>query len=308
MTPIKVTEHLKHLIKGEIRYSVPLSKHTSLQIGGPADIWIEPHDTEDIRNSVLFCRKNAIPFYVIGKGTNLLVRDEGIRGAVINMHMPQLKYIVEDGRHIIVTSSTLLSELLRYAIEHSLIGVEFLSGIPGTVGGALTSNAGVRNIEKGSEWCSIGDITEEVTLLTLTGDTKLLTKNQLNFSYRRLGIEKGIILKAKFSLTKAPKKSILKGCREYLDRKKISQDLSSPSAGCVFKNPEGITESAGKLIEKCNLKGMAVGGAQISARHANYIINKGGARASDVLELMDIVKTKVMDAFGIELLPEIRIV
>ena len=279
-----IEQDIKEKIKGRVLYNEPMSRHTSFRIGGPADIWIEPEDASDLKNCIRLSRDKNIPLFVIGGGTNLLVKDEGIRGIVVNMLAPSLKNTYQDERGISATSSVTLGELLEFSSMRDFGGIEFLSGIPGTVGGAVATNAGARHYEIREKWLGIADFIEEVKTMD------------------------SIILEVRFLLTKSSKEFILNECRKFLKRKKATQELNAPSAGCIFKNPPDFNKSAGEMIEECNLKGLKIGGAAISKKHANFIINTGGARSGDVTALIGIIKSKVKGRFGIELFLEIKIV
>ena len=299
---------IRKKINGRVLYNELMRKHTSFRIGGPADILVEPWNLDDLRNCLRLSIDTGMPLLVIGKGTNLLVRDEGVRGMVVNMQSRRLRNIYRDGRAVIATSSVSLKEFVDFCAEEGLTGAEFFSGIPGTVGGAVATNAGARHYMIKKEWHSAGGLVEEIKVMCLNGETRLLGKNDLNFRYKALDLADCVILEVKFLLKEALRDTVFNECRKFLERKKATQDITAASAGCIFKNPPGIDESAAGLIDKCGLKGLRIGGAAVSEIHANFIINTGKASASDVTELMSAVKTKVNDRFGVELVPEIKIV
>jgi len=280
----EIAQDIKDKIRGKVRYNEPMNRHTSFCIGGPADIWVEPESPSDLRNCIQLSKGRNIPLFVIGSGTNLLVKDEGIRGMVISTLSPGLKNIYRSENSVWATSSITLKELLDFCFKEGLGGLEFLSGVPGTVGGAVATNAGARHYKIKEKQYSISDFTEEVKAAN------------------------SVIFSAGFRLTAATRDFILAERGEFLKRKKATQELSAPSAGCIFKNPPGYEKPAGELIDKCGLKGLNIGGAIISRKHANFIINTGGATAADVIALIDIIKNRVKDSFGIELITEITIV
>jgi len=299
---------IKEGIKGEVRYSEPMDRHTSFRIGGPADIWIEPADLDDLKACIRISTDKRIPLLITGGGTNLLVRDEGVRGVVVSMRSPSSKNIRRDGRSVTVTSSVTLMEFMDFCVAEGLGGAEFLSGIPGTVGGAVATNAGARHYEAREKWQSIGGLVEEIKVMDYAYEERLRGKKELIFSYKTLGLADCVILEVKFLLTEAPREGILDEYRRFLGRKKATQELGAASAGCIFKNPPDTGRSAAELIDSCGLKGLTVGGAAVSKKHANFIINTGKARASDVTELMGVIKEKVKDKFGVQLTSEIKIV
>ena len=233
-----ITESLidiRDLIKGRVLYNEPMKGHTSFKTGGPAEIWIEPVDIEDLRSALGLAKDRNAPVLVVGGGTNLLIPDEGIRGMVISITSPNLKKVYWGDFKVAASSSVRLADLLSFLKDHSLSGLEFLAGVPGTVGGAVA-------------------------------------------------------------------------CRNYIKKKRATQDLSLPSAGCIFKNPGASGVSAGELIDRCGLKGRRVGGALISLKHANFIVNTGSATSADIMELIGIARNDVKKRFGIELELEIQIV
>lgn len=304
----EIKQDIQRDIKGKVIYNELMKRHTSFYIGGPADIWVEPADIDDLKKCLQISKENNVPLFIIGGGTNLLVRDEGVRGVVVNMLSPSLKNIYLGDRRISVTSSVTLREFLNFCSKAGLGGLEFLAGIPGTVGGAVMTNTGARHYEKMGKWYSIGDFIEEIRVMHYDGEIDVLDKKDLNFGYKSLDLKDCVILEAKFRLNKASKKDVLSENMRFLKRKKETQELAAPSAGCIFKNPAGSDKAAGKLIDECNLKGTRIGGAEISRKHANFIINTGNASSKDVKALIDIIKEKVKAKFGIELSLEIKIV
>jgi len=288
----------QRLLKGKVKLNEPLKLHTHYRIGGPAKLFFQPETIADLKSLVSSLKKNKIPFFVIGAGSNILVSDKGIGGAVIHLNSPDFRKISVKDNYIESGSGAFLGSLLVLARDNTLTGAEFLTGIPGTVGGALMMNAGA--------WGhSIGELVEKVDLLDYNGRRIVFSKNDLSFSYRKSGLEKYIILSAKFKLVKGNRKLIAQRIQDYQKRKMKAQDFSRPSCGCVFKNSAG--NSAGKLIDSCGLKGRKSGGAVVSLKHGNFILNQDGARAADVLKLISLIKKEVKKKFNINLQPEVKI-
>ncbi|MBL7070691.1 MAG: UDP-N-acetylmuramate dehydrogenase [Candidatus Omnitrophica bacterium] len=295
-------------VRGKVRYGEPMYRHTSFRIGGPAEIWFEPQDIDDLKKCALTARKNNIPVIPLGNGTNILVRDEGIKGVVINMSSPSLNYIFWSGQKVCVSSSVSLNEFLRFCGDRGLGGLEFLSGIPGSVGGATMTNAASRHYENTVEWHNIGDFVEEIRVMERDGGIKLLNKLEFSFSNKSVSLKDSMILEVKFNLIKKGESDIRRECDNYLLKKKQTQELRIASAGCIFKNPVDLDRSAGALIDECGLKGKSSGGALISPKHANFIVNRGRASASDVMSLIYLAKKSVRNKSGVELSTEIKIV
>ncbi|MEA3305327.1 MAG: UDP-N-acetylmuramate dehydrogenase [Candidatus Omnitrophota bacterium] len=304
----EIKRDLRENIKGKIAYNEPMKRHTSFCIGGPADIWVEPADSADLKNCLRFGKERNIPVFIIGGGTNLLVNDNGFEGIVISTQFLSSGRIYYSGQKICVTSSVNLAGFLNFCIDRELSGMEFLAGVPGSLGGAVAANAGTRHYEKHDRRKNIRDFVKEVKVMDYNGETSILDKKKLAIAYEPQGIGNFVILEVKFLLTKTTRKSILDEYRNFLKKKSATQELSAPSAGCVFKNPAGFKESAGELIEKCGLKGRRAGGAVISEKHANFIVNTGNARAKDVMSLMETIRSEVRHKFGVELLLEIKVV
>jgi UDP-N-acetylmuramate dehydrogenase len=293
--------------KGEIKRDEPLSRHTSYAIGGPADVLAYPADREDLRNLLQAIKDQQLPFFVLGGGTNLLVRDGGFRGVIISLQRLHTIRIEREYRSIggsfavvYAEAGASLAKLLSFSVEQGFTGLEFAAGIPGTVGGAVCMNAGTALGE-------MGDVIESVSLISPDG--KLITRGaeEMGFNYRTTSIPEGhLVLDVRVVLRRDDAEKIKARIKELLHTRKQRQPWGSPNAGSVFKNAQ--EESAGKLIEHAGLKGRKVGGAQVSEKHANVIVNTGKAKAADVLSLMEIVKEKVLDVSGVRLEPEIRII
>ncbi len=293
--------------KGEIKRHEPLSRHTSFGIGGPADILAYPSDRDDLIALLAGIKKQRASYIVIGSGTNLLVRDGGFRGVVVCLQRIGTIRIEREYRSVGGTFSlvyteagALLLKLLGFAMEQGLTGLEFATGIPGTVGGAICMNAGTAAGE-------IGDVIDSVTLISPDGALLTKGRDDMGFGYRTSNIPAGhLILDAKIILRHDDQERIKARVKEIQDTRKQRQPWGLRSAGSVFKNPQ--EESAGKLIETAKLKGRKVGDAQVSDQHANFIVNLGKARAKDVVALMEIVKQTVLDVHGVRLEPEIKII
>jgi len=294
-------------IKGEIRRQEPLSRHTSFGIGGPADILAYPLDRDDIIALLSSIKKQGMNYIVIGGGTNLLVRDGGFRGVVICLQRLGTIRIEREYHSVGGTFSVVYTEagahlpkLLSFATEQGLTGLEFAAGIPGTVGGAICMNAGTASGE-------IGDVVDSVTLIAPNGTLVTRGREEIGFGYRTSHIPAGhIVYDAKIILRHGDRERIKTRVTEIQDTRKQRQPWGLPSAGSVFKNPQ--EEAAGKLIEAAKLKGKRVGDAQVSDKHANFIVNVGKAKAKDVVALMEIVKQTVLDVHGVRLEPEIKII
>jgi UDP-N-acetylmuramate dehydrogenase len=293
--------------KGEIKRHEPLSRHTSFGIGGPADILAYPSDRNDLIALLSSIKKQGVSYVVIGGGTNLLVRDGGFRGVVICLQRLGTIRIEREYRSVggtfsvvYVEAGALLPKLLGFAMEQGLTGLEFAAGIPGTVGGAICMNAGTAAGE-------IGDVVDSVTLISPDGTLVTRGREEIGFGYRTSNIPAGhVVLDAKIILRHGDRERIKARVMEIQDTRKQRQPWGFPSAGSVFKNPQ--EEAAGKLIEAAKLKGKKVGDAQVSDKHANFIVNLGKAKAKDVVALMEIVKQTVLDVHGVRLEPEIKII
>lgn len=270
----------------------PMKKHTTFRVGGPADILVQPKGTE-LASVIRLCRKYDVPYQVIGNGSNLLVGDRGIRGLVIEMLSKEDEICVEDDC-ITVGAGMLLSKTANRAAEHGLTGMEFAAGIPGSIGGAVVMNAGAYSGE-------MKDILTAVTVLDQEGNEKILSAEELELGYRTSCIlKKGyIVTGAKIKLKHGEETAIRARMEELKKQRVEKQPLEYPSAGSTFKRPEGYF--AAKLIEDAGLKGCARGGAQVSEKHAGFVVNKGDATAKDVCELTDYIKSEVMEKFGVGL-------
>ena len=286
-------------IRGEVRFKEPLSFHTSLRIGGPADIFVVPQDVDDIRHALKFAEREQLPVSVIGGGNNLLVRDRGVRGVMLRLEgcLGRAEY---SGEEALAGAGVSLSALIREAAAVNLGGIECLVGIPATIGGALAMNAGTPD-----GW--IGDFISAVYFLHADGTLGEFKPSAASFTYRAFHAPVGaVLIGCRLRLTRRPMADIQKELRQRLKQKKSTQPLALASAGCVWKNPAG--DVAARLVEKSGLKGKRLNGAEISSKHANFIVNRGGATAADILALMDLTRERVRAQFGVTLEPEIRIV
>jgi len=291
--------NLDKKIKGLVMQNEPMSKHTTFKIGGPAEIFFEPRDTNDLRYGVLFACTKKKPIHIVGEGSNLLVGDDRLSGIVIRLNAPFFRKIEMNGSFVSCGAGVSISRFTGFCTQHNLSGSEFLAGIPGTVGGALVMNAGA--------WgSSIEEIVENVTIMDYNGFIKVLNRNDIRFSYRSSGLSRCIVLAVGFRLRVRDSKKVFSTIMKYCKERTRLQDTSMPSAGCVFKNPSSGM-SAGKIIDECGLKGTRIGGAEVSRRHANFIVNAGGASAADVVRLISLIRRKVNNAFNIRLDTEIKI-
>lgn len=280
----------------EYRQNEPMRAHTTFKIGGEADIFIIPASPAALISAVKKCTGLEIPYFILGNGSNLLVSDGGIEGAVISL--AGINGISAEGEKITCGAGAMLSSVCLKALSLSLTGLEFAYGIPGTAGGALYMNAGAYGGQ-------MADVIESAECLTASGEIKTLKKEDMRLGYRSSVFKKGglIIISLTLALKKGDKAEIKAEMDELLNRRKQKQPLEYPSAGSTFKRPEGYF--AGALIEKNGLKGLSVGGAQVSEKHAGFVINRGGATAADVKALIGKIQKKVFENDGVMLEPEV---
>jgi UDP-N-acetylmuramate dehydrogenase len=293
---ISITE-IQKFLKGRITLNESLAQFTTFRIGGVADYYVEPADADDAVNIVRYLNKQGVPFYVMGNGSNVLISDEGIRGVVINTET-SFNYLRLEGNKIISGSGVKIAKFVDFAIQNSFAGVEMLAGIPATIGGALVMNAG----------CYGGETSTYVTSVTaiVGSDLKKLSKQDCEFRYRGSNLKGTVILEAEFELPKGNKEEITKKRKELLLHRNDTQPVEVPNAGCVFKNPKD--NKAAILIQECGLKGTSYGGAMVSPKHANFIVNTGNATANDVVELVKIIKKTVKDKTGYDLEMEVKLI
>ena len=294
------TERLRALCPGAvIRTGVPLDKYTTLRVGGPADFFCEPESADELSRLLSAAEEMEMPVLLMGNGSNLLIRDGGFRGLVLHMGKGLSRIERTDGG-LRAGAGALLSTLARAAQEHHLTGLEFAQGIPGSVGGGLYMNAGAYGGE-------LGKVVSSVRVLD-NGKERTLNADEMGFAYRhtRAMEENWVILEADFRLEEGNPGEIAAAMQDFASRRREKQPLEYPSAGSFFKRPPG--HFAGALIEQSGLKGYAVGGAQVSEKHAGFLINRGGATAADFLRLTEYVQDTVEKRFGVRLEPEVRIV
>ena len=286
-------------IRGEVRFKEMLSFHTSLRIGGPADIFVVPQDIDDIRHALLFADREQLPVAVVGGGNNLLVTDRGIRGVVLKLEgcLGRAEF---HGEEAVAGAGVGLSSLIREAAALNLGGIEALVGIPATIGGALAMNAGTAD-------GSIGDFVSAVYFLHPDGTIGECKPASGGFSFQDLSLPVGAVLVgARLRFHRRLQAEIQKEIKQRLKVKKQTQPLALASAGWVWKNPPG--EQATRLIERVGLRGKRLNGAEISTKHSNFIVNRGGASAADILALMDLTRERVHAQLGITLEAEIRVI
>lgn len=296
----KIYNELTACVSGSVLRDEILKNHSYFKIGGPADVFVEPDNINDIKNVFSIIKKYGIDYYVIGNGTNLLVSDDGFRGVIIKIGQ-KFNYITRDGNSVTVGAGTLLSVLSKYLAEECLAGFEFACGIPGYIGGAISMNAGAYGGE-------MKDVVRSVKCIDSKGNLFVYSKEDMEFGYRhsRISNTDMIVLEAELYLTKGNYEDIAGRMKELNEQRISKQPLSLPSAGSTFKRPsEGY---ASKLIEDAGLKGLIYRGAMVSDKHSGFIVNFDNASCSDVLELMRLVIGIVYDKFGIKLEPEIKIV
>ncbi|MDT3699998.1 MAG: UDP-N-acetylmuramate dehydrogenase [Thermincola sp.] len=296
----EVKHELGDLIQGVVTVNENMKKHTTWRIGGPADIMVLPTGTEDIRKCLVYAQERKLPLTVIGNGSNLLVRDKGIRGIVLKMGKSFSDIYIEKNT-IRAEAGAFIPLVAREAAEAGLSGLEFAAGIPASVGGAVRMNAGAHGK-------CIDQVVQMVTVLNPDGSLETLSNGDIGFKYRQSNIkERGlIVVEAVFSLVSGRKSEIKAKNGENLAKRKLSQPLEYPNAGSVFANPPG--QWAGWLIEQVGGKGMCVGNAMVSEKHANFIVNLGDAAAEDVLRLIEKIKKLVFEQFNIDLKLEVQVV
>lgn len=286
---------------GTVKKDEELARHTTMKIGGPADLFIEPTSIEGLKKTMQLVQKYRVNWRAIGRGSNLLVSDQGIEGVVIKLGN-NLKDMKLDGTQLTVGAGYSIVALAVLISKKGLSGLEFASGIPGSVGGAVYMNAGAH----GSD---ISKILTDAHILFEDGSLQWLTNDEMDFSYRTSVLQKkrpGIVVEARFQLTEGDKEQIVAVMQKNKDYRKVTQPYDSPCAGSIFRNP--LPHFAGKLIEEAGLKGFQIGGAQISEMHGNFIVNAGNAKAFDVLQLIEYVKKTIMEKYNIQMETEVEII
>ena len=285
--------------ENDIKIDEKLSSYVNFKVGGPADILLIPKSKEQVIKSVEVCKENKIPFYLIGNGSNILVRDGGFRGVVISLK--EVNTIIVDGDKIEAECGAMLKAVSDKAMENSLTGFEFACGIPGTIGGAVFMNAGAYDGE-------IAHVIERAEIIDEECNIVRLSNKDLDFGYRSsIVMKKGYtVLSAVFKLEKGQVKTIKELVDDLTNKRESKQPLEYPSAGSTFKRPTGYF--AGKLIQDAGLKGYSIGGAAVSEKHSGFVINKGNATAKDITDLIKYIQDEVKRQFGVELHPEVRII
>ena len=280
------------------RYNVPLQRYTSFRTGGTAEIFVEPGDMSELKKVLQFCKDERKKVFIFGNGTNLLVNDNGVKGVVIRLGGVNFRKIERNEKFVSAGAGVYLPQLIRKTALCGLGGLEVLVGIPGTVGGAVMMNAGGK----------YGDISETISsLTTMTFDGKITKHNRedVEFAYRGCNLSKQVVVKVEFALKESRKEEVLEKMSKIYKEKKEKQPLSTFSAGSIFKNTQHY--KAAELIEKANLKGQKVGGAIVSEKHANFIVNTGNATSADILELIKIIKETIKKKYNVSLEQEIQI-
>jgi UDP-N-acetylmuramate dehydrogenase len=281
-----------------VKPNEPLAPYTYFKLGGPAEMLVQPRSGEELGAVVRRCAEKRIPLRILGGGSNVLVRDEGVRGVVLRLSAPVFTDIKVEGKRVRAGTGAVLSALISQAARHGLGGLETLIGIPGTVGGALRTNAGDRSGE-------IGHYVSRVEVLDSNGTLQVRERDELRFAYRWTNLDDPVLLTAEFDLDHDDPNAIVKRMRKAWIQRKAGQPLSFQAAGRIFKNPRGL--SAAALIEQAALAGTRVGGAEVSERHANFIVAQPGGTARDVLRLIDLIRSRVQERFHVELELEISV-
>lgn len=294
-----MVEKIQKLVgEAKVLVNEPMASHTTFKIGGPADYFVMPETIEELAAVLKLCKEENMPYFILGNGSNLLVGDKGFRGVVIQLYK-NFDGICLEGTKITAKAGAMLIRVAKEAGKAGLTGLEFASGIPGTIGGAMIMNAGAYGGE-------MKDVVTAVTVLTKEGDIKTLSGEEMNFRYRGSVVEDEgyIVLEAVMELKEGNLEEIQTRMEELSLQRRTKQPIEYPSAGSTFKRPEGYF--AGKLIQDANLRGYQVGGAQVSEKHCGFVINAGGATAADVMQLMQDVSDKVEMQFGVALEPEVK--
>lgn len=295
----KIIERFSNLLGNEkVRINEPMNRHTTFRIGGPADYFLLPSSSEEVKGILEICKEESLQYFILGNGSNLLVSDEGYRGVIIQLYRNYGGLTVE-GTEIRAGAGVLLSQIAAAARNESLTGFEFAGGIPGTLGGAVVMNAGAYGGE-------LKDVLKEAVVMDREGNIFTVPVEKLAMGYRTSLVKTAgyLVLEVVISLKKGGQEEIRDTMKDLADRRISKQPLEYPSAGSTFKRPEGYF--AGKLIMDAGLRGYQVGGAQVSEKHCGFVINKGNATAADVCRLMADVQAKVQEQFGVTLEPEVK--
>ncbi len=306
-----IRDRLAREFDGEVLYREPMSKHTSMRVGGPADVYLKPANAQALSAAIRIAREEEIPWMVTGWGSNTLVRDEGIRGFVVTTQgaLQDLQIVSEneDGVDVFAGAGVGITAFVNFTRDQSLTGVETWIGIPGSMGGAIVMNAGARGVE-------VQDVVREIQVVDDEGVLQTISREKLDFEYRHLKIPKNLtVVGGLFRLEKGNTEEITSRIREYQKKRVDTQPLNYPNLGSIFKNPvperkNQVLAGAGQLIEEAGLKNIRVGGARISEKHANFIINEKNATARDVEVLIGLVRDRIKESTGIVLETEVKIV
>jgi UDP-N-acetylmuramate dehydrogenase len=290
-------EEIRQSFRGLITLNEPLGRFTWMKVGGPADYYVEPADVDDLRTVLSVIREKNLPFLLLGRGSNMLVSDAGYRGVVINLE-EGLSTVEMDGELVRAEAGVRTTKFVDFCVQHSLAGVEMLAGIPGTIGGAVRMNAGAHGGET-------ADHLEDVDVLQ-ENEVKRIPKAECEFGYRHSRIRGDVVVGARFRLETGESEELVRRRKELIQKRNATQPLDLPNLGSMFKNPPGI--HAAELIEKAGLKGKRIGDAQISEKHANFMVNHGAATAAEVMQLVGLVQKTVEQQAGVALELEITLV
>ena len=291
----------KVLDPGRVMLNEPMKKHTTFRIGGPADYLIFPSSMEEVRQVFALLKRHEIPYTILGNGSNVLVRDKGVRGAIVKFNSPFSDIRLEDGNRIVAGAGASLKDVSVFAADHGLTGMEFAIGIPGSLGGAVFMNAGAYDGEMRNVVVKVHSVAED-------GNMHVMDAKELDLGYRHSVFQDNghAICKVELKLPSGDGPTIRMKMEDLTRRREERQPLEMPSAGSTFKRPTGYF--AGTLIDQTGLKGLRVGGAQVSEKHAGFVVNTGNATAEDVLGLISEVQRRVYEAHGVKLFPEVRII
>lgn len=290
-------DDIRQGIRGKIAVNEPLGQYTWMKVGGPADTYVEPADADDLVLLMQRLRRHNVPVLMLGRGSNILVSDEGFRGAVVNLEQGLASVSMEEDM-VVAQSGARITKFVDFCVQHSLAGVEMLAGIPGSVGGAIVMNAGAHGGET-SDYIVDVDVLRE-------GAVQRVPKDMCGFSYRHSSFIGEIVLGGRFQLPAGDRDTLIQRRKELIQKRNSTQPLDLPNLGSMFKNPTG--NFAARLIEEAGLKGKRIGDAQVSERHANFIVNLGQATAADVLQLIELVRRTVYQHAGVQLELEVKLV
>jgi UDP-N-acetylmuramate dehydrogenase len=288
---------IKTVFRGSMSLNEPLAKYTSVKVGGPVDYYLEPADRDDVIAVVRYLRQHDFPFMVLGRGSNILVNDDGLRGAAINLEAT-LSNVRSDGDLVIAESGARLTKLVDFCVQNGFAGIQWAAGIPGTVGGGVVMNAGAHGEQLSDHLVDVEIIRHDAVIV--------VPKSEGLFGYRISAFRNDVVLSARFAFPHGKREELVHHRSDLMRKRNESQPLSLPNSGSMFKNPQGTF--AARLIEQVGLKGKRVGGAQISEKHANFIVNLGDAKASDVITLLDLTRRTVYQNTGILLELEVKLV